>query len=74
MDFKLKDFEYFLWMMDSPRFDVEWLFKHELHRYAKTHVPDIKVMLLGQGSRRIAGGYSSTTVLCPTGRPSLLKG
>ncbi|MBW4578362.1 MAG: asparagine synthase (glutamine-hydrolyzing) [Tildeniella nuda ZEHNDER 1965/U140] len=59
LDFSLAQFEYFVWMMDSPRFDLEWFFKHELHRYAKTVYPELKVMLLGQGADEFAGGYSN---------------
>jgi asparagine synthase (glutamine-hydrolysing) len=33
-----------------------------LHRYAKTHVPEIKVMLIGQGADEFAGGYTRSYV------------
>ena len=46
-------------LIESPRFDPEWLFKSELHRAAKALVPDLKVMLLGQGADEFAGGYST---------------
>lgn len=59
LNFSLPQFEYFIWMLDAPRFDLEWFFKHELHRYARTIVPDLKVMLLGQGADEFAGGYSN---------------
>lgn len=59
MDFSLANFEYFIWLMDSPRFSFEWFFKHELHRYAKTLIPELKIMLLGQGADEFAGGYSN---------------
>lgn len=59
LNFSLSQFEYFIWMMDSPKFDMEWFFKHELHRYAKTVYPELKVMLLGQGADEFAGGYSN---------------
>jgi asparagine synthase (glutamine-hydrolysing) len=58
LDFSLTTFEYFIWMMDGPKLDPDWLFKHELHRYAKTVAPAIKVMLVGQGADEFAGGYS----------------
>lgn len=58
LNFGLKEFEYFIWMLDAPRFAPEQIFKHELHRYAKTVTPEIKVMLLGQGVDEFAGGYS----------------
>ncbi|MEG3988648.1 asparagine synthase (glutamine-hydrolyzing) [Microcoleus sp. S28C3] len=57
--FSLDTFEYFIWIMDAPKFYLESLFKQELHRYAKTLFPDLKVMLLGQGSDEFAGGYSN---------------
>ncbi|MGE5656369.1 MAG: asparagine synthase (glutamine-hydrolyzing) [Actinomycetota bacterium] len=60
INFSLSTLEYFIWLMDAPKFDLEWLLKHELHRYAKTTVPDLKVILLGQGSDEFAGGYSNT--------------
>ncbi|MGK7877172.1 MAG: asparagine synthase (glutamine-hydrolyzing) [Xenococcaceae cyanobacterium] len=59
LDFSLSNFEYFIWILDSPRFDLEFFFKHELHRYAKTIIPDLKVILIGQGSDEFAGGYSN---------------
>jgi asparagine synthase (glutamine-hydrolysing) len=58
LDLSLPALESCVWMMDSPRFDVEWLYKVQLHRAAKAHVPDMKVILLGQGADEFAGGYS----------------
>ncbi|KYF55852.1 hypothetical protein BE08_05020 [Sorangium cellulosum] len=54
----LRALEYFVWSMDFPLFDVELLFKHELHRAARSARPDMKVILLGQGADEFAGGYS----------------
>jgi asparagine synthase (glutamine-hydrolysing) len=45
-------------LMESPRFHPEWYFKSELHKAAKNQVPDIEVVLLGQGANEFAGGYS----------------
>lgn len=59
MDYGLDRFEQDVWMMDSPRFDLEWVFKSELHRAARATCPGLKVMLLGQGADEFAGGYSS---------------
>lgn len=59
LNFSLSQFEYFIWMLDAPKFSLEWFFKHELHRYAKTVHPTLKVMLLGQGADEFAGGYSN---------------
>jgi asparagine synthase (glutamine-hydrolysing) len=58
LDFDLAAFEQTVSMMDSPRFDVEWIFKQALHRVAKQVNPDMKVILLGQGADEFAGGYS----------------
>lgn len=59
IDFSLEKFEYFIWLIDAPVFHIEFVLKHELHRYAKTLIPELKVMLLGQGSDEFAGGYST---------------
>jgi asparagine synthase (glutamine-hydrolysing) len=56
--FDLSSFEYLIWLFDAPRFHLEWLLKHEMHRYAKTINPLMKVILLGQGADEFAGGYS----------------
>ncbi len=58
LDFSLESLEYLIWMIDAPRINLEWLFKHELYRYIKTLMPELKVLLLGQGSDEFAGGYS----------------
>ncbi len=58
IDFGLATLEHFVWMMDSPRFDLEFLFKHEIHRFVKTRYPAVKVLLLGQGADEFSGGYS----------------
>ena len=57
--FSLRDFERMIAMIESPRFDPEWIFKCELHRFARQQVPDLKVVLLGQGADEFAGGYSN---------------
>lgn len=59
-EFKLQDLEEMVCLIESPRFDPEWLFKSELHRAAKHYVPDLKVILLGQGADEFAGGYSNS--------------
>ncbi len=58
LDYDLAQFEFLIWAVETPRFDIEWLLKHELHRFAKTQLPDLKVILLGQGADEFAGGYS----------------
>lgn len=59
LGFDLQAMERLVWMMDSPRFDVEWLLKWALTAAAKDQLPDMKVLLLGQGADEFAGGYSN---------------
>jgi asparagine synthase (glutamine-hydrolysing) len=59
LSFSLETFEYFTWLMEAPLFDPEWVFKHELHRFARTVEPQLKVILIGQGADEFAGGYSN---------------
>ncbi len=59
MAFGLDRLEESVWMMDSPRFDLEWVMKAELTRAIRQHRPDIKTILLGQGVDEFAGGYSN---------------
>ncbi|MDQ1353496.1 MAG: hypothetical protein QG657_3802, partial [Acidobacteriota bacterium] len=59
LDFSLETFEYYTWMIEAPLFDLEWIFKHELHRFARTVEPRLKVILVGQGADEFAGGYSN---------------
>jgi asparagine synthase (glutamine-hydrolysing) len=56
----LETFEYFVWLMEVPTFTLEFLFKHELHRFARAAVPGLKVMLNGQGADEFSGGYSNS--------------
>jgi asparagine synthase (glutamine-hydrolysing) len=58
-NFNLAKLEQMIAMMESPRFDLEWYYKSELHKAAKALVPDIKVIILGQGADEFAGGYSN---------------
>ncbi len=60
LDYDLAQFEFLIWAVETPRFSIEWMLKLELHRYAKTRMPDLKVMLLGQGADEFAGGYSQS--------------
>ena len=59
-EFDLAGLEEMVYLIESPRFDPEWLFKSELHRAAKHYVPELKVILLGQGADEFAGGYSNS--------------
>ena len=58
LDFDLERFEEAIWMMDSPRFDLEWIYKSALHGVIRSREPGMKVVLLGQGADEFAGGYS----------------
>jgi asparagine synthase (glutamine-hydrolysing) len=48
-----------LWHCELPHSTVEQLFKFYLHAFARERYPDLKVMLLGQGSDEFNGGYLS---------------
>lgn len=56
--FNLEKLEHSVWMMDSPLFDIEWIIKAELNRKIRTQLPDLKILLMGQGADEFAGGYS----------------
>jgi asparagine synthase (glutamine-hydrolysing) len=58
LNWDLSRFEFLVWAVEIPRFSVEFVLKHELHRYAKTVVPGLKVLLLGQGADGFASGAS----------------
>ena len=59
LNFSLKDLEFYIWALEMPFFSFEFLYKHELHRYAKSLLPDLKVILNGQGADEFCGGYSN---------------
>jgi asparagine synthase (glutamine-hydrolysing) len=56
--YSLAAFESLIWSCDAPIYENEILLKQQLHRHARTAVPDLKVILLGQGADEFAGGYS----------------
>jgi asparagine synthase (glutamine-hydrolysing) len=47
-----------LWLLETPLCGPEQFYKYELYRYAKHVRPEIRGMLLGQGSDEFNGGYS----------------
>jgi asparagine synthase (glutamine-hydrolysing) len=58
LDFSVDAFVDLVAVIEQPRFDLEFLFKRELHRAVKRAFPALKVMLLGQGADEFTGGYS----------------
>ena len=48
-----------LWLVESPLCGPEQFYKYQLHRFARSIRPDLKVMLLGQASDEFNGGYSA---------------
>ena len=53
------DWRRILWHCELPHSAAEQLFKFYLHAFAHERYPDLKVMLLGQGSDEFNGGYLS---------------
>lgn len=49
-----------LWLLETPFCEAEHWYKWQLHQFAKEHYPELKVILLGQGSDEFNGGYSTT--------------
>ncbi len=58
MAFDLGLLERSVWMMDAPRFDLEWLLKSALDGFVRASHPGLKVLLSGQGADEFSGGYS----------------
>jgi asparagine synthase (glutamine-hydrolysing) len=56
--FTHSDWKRLLWLCETPLCNAEQLYKYELHRYARATRPELKVVLLGQGSDELNGGYS----------------
>ncbi|GAB0105187.1 asparagine synthase (glutamine-hydrolyzing) [Nocardia sp. JMUB6875] len=48
-----------LWLLETPWCGPEQFFKHSLYTYAKRARPELRGMLLGQGSDEFNGGYSA---------------
>lgn len=59
------DWRRILWSCEYPDINAEQLFKFYLHAFAKQHYPNLKVILLGQGSDEFNGGYMSMRVKHP---------
>lgn len=46
-----------VWQCETYECGTEQLFKYELYRYIRTTFPDLRIVLLGQGSDEFNGGY-----------------
>ncbi|OHC03065.1 MAG: asparagine synthase (glutamine-hydrolyzing) [Planctomycetes bacterium RIFCSPLOWO2_12_FULL_40_19] len=57
-----EDWKRLLWLTETHLCYAEQLFKFQLHKYAKATRPELKVMLLGQGSDEFNGGYSTEII------------
>ena len=55
--FTADDWRRVLWACELPMATAEQLYKYHLHAFAKQRYPELKVMLLGQGSDEFLGGY-----------------
>jgi asparagine synthase (glutamine-hydrolysing) len=49
-----------VWLCEMPNCGPEQLYKYQLYRSAKSLRPNLKVMLIGQGSDEFNGGYSTS--------------
>jgi asparagine synthase (glutamine-hydrolysing) len=47
-----------LWLLETPLCTVEHFYKYHLHRAAKAIRPELRGMMLGQGSDEFNGGYA----------------
>ncbi len=56
------DWRRVLWSCEMHEVTAEQLYKYFLHAYAKQRYPDLKVILLGQGSDEFNGGYTDWTL------------
>ena len=51
------DWRRILWSCEYPDINAEQFFKYYLHAFARRRYPNLKVILLGQGSDEFNGGY-----------------
>lgn len=57
-----EEWKQILWDCEFYSTNAEQLYKYKLHAYAKEIRPELKVILLGQGSDEFNGGYIQTMV------------
>ena len=51
-----------LWASESPYFGAEQIYKACIYSYIKQHTPDVCVVLSGNGSDELFGGYTQSFV------------
>ncbi|MBK8337700.1 MAG: asparagine synthase (glutamine-hydrolyzing) [Sterolibacteriaceae bacterium] len=56
------DWRRVLWSCELWNMTAEQLYKYYLHGFAKERYPDLNVILLGQGSDEMNGGYTDWTI------------
>ncbi len=54
-----REWQDLVWQLETPLCGPEQYYKYELHRFARSTRPNLKVMLLGQASDEFNGGYST---------------
>lgn len=69
-DYSFDHWRHIVETCESPLCGAEQLFKYNAYRYVRKHHPQLKVMLLGQGSDELNGGYS--TMIAPPNDQSWL--
>ncbi|TXE59880.1 asparagine synthetase B family protein [Serratia nematodiphila] len=57
-----KDWKTLLWASESPYFGAEQIYKACIYSYIKQHTPDVCVVLSGNGSDELFGGYTQSFV------------
>ncbi len=57
LDIVPQDWQKILWHCELFEINAEQLYKFYLHQFAKQAYPDLKIILLGQGSDEFNGGY-----------------
>lgn len=62
LPFTPADWKRLLWLVESPTCEAEQLYKYQLHRFVRRCRPELKVILLGQGSDEFNGGYSTSWI------------
>lgn len=57
-----EDWKTLLWASESPYFGAEQIYKACIYSYIKANTPDVRVVLSGNGSDELFGGYTQSFV------------